>query len=97
MNDADKAIYSGVAQKGITNVSILFDVDNSNPVEGVVPDYMHGVLLGTTKKVIGNFELRAQIQTLRHQCHSQPMSKWSMDEHYGMCSRYHLCILNICL
>ncbi|KAH3755223.1 hypothetical protein DPMN_189913 [Dreissena polymorpha] len=52
LKNAEEAILTGKAQKGIKDVSVLFDVDHFNPVHGVVPDYMHGVLLGTTRKLL---------------------------------------------
>ena len=36
--------------KGIKGVSVLFGLQYFDPVAAVVPEYMHGVLLGTTKK-----------------------------------------------
>ena len=38
--------------KGIKGVSVLFRLQYFDPVVAVVPEYMHGVLLGTTKKLL---------------------------------------------
>lgn len=53
LKNAEDAIQCSSGHvKGIKNVSVLFDIDHFDPVDGVVPDYMHGVLLGTTKKLL---------------------------------------------
>lgn len=39
--------------KGIKGVSILHAMIWFDIVNGIVPDYMHGVLLGVTKQVLG--------------------------------------------
>jgi hypothetical protein len=39
--------------KGIKGVSILLAMNWFDIVNGIVPDYMHGVLLGVAKRVIG--------------------------------------------
>ena len=38
--------------KGIKSVSVLFGLQYFDPVVAVVPEYMHGVLLGTTKTLL---------------------------------------------
>ncbi|WAR08784.1 LOW QUALITY PROTEIN: hypothetical protein MAR_018742 [Mya arenaria] len=38
--------------KGIRSESVLFDIKYFDPSESLVPDYMHGVLLGTTKQLL---------------------------------------------
>ena len=38
--------------KGIKGVSVLLGIDNFDPVSSLVPEYMHGVLLGTAKKLL---------------------------------------------
>ncbi|CAG2184717.1 unnamed protein product [Mytilus edulis] len=39
--------------KGVKGISILHAMDWFHIVNGIVPDYMHGVLLGVTKKMLG--------------------------------------------
>ena len=47
-----KAHQTGKSEKGIKGVSTLFGMPWFDVVKGMVPDYMHGVLLGVTKKVL---------------------------------------------
>ena len=47
-----QAQQTGKNEKGIKGVSALFGMSWFNVVKGMVPDYMHGVLLGVTKKVL---------------------------------------------
>lgn len=43
--------------KGIKGVSIVHAMIWFDIVNGIVPDYMHGVLLGVTKQVLGHMIL----------------------------------------
>jgi hypothetical protein len=54
LSNAQEVIASQTRKpvKGIKGVSVLFEIDYLDPVDAVVPDYMHGVLLGTTKKLL---------------------------------------------
>ena len=52
LTNAEEALESGKACLGIKDVSVLFGLPYFDPIKGLVPDYMHGVLLGTTKKLL---------------------------------------------
>lgn len=52
LNSAEEALQSGKVSSGIKDVSVLFGLPYFDPIKGLVPDYMHGVLLGTTKKLL---------------------------------------------
>lgn len=43
---------SGNVEMGIKGVSSLLELDWFDMVYGMVPDYMHGLLLGVTKKIL---------------------------------------------
>lgn len=43
------SMESGNVEKGIKGVSLLLGLDWYDMVYGMVPDYMHGLLLGVTK------------------------------------------------
>lgn len=55
------SMESGNVEKGIKGVSLLLGLDWYDMVYGMVPDYMHGLLLGVTKK-IPHLCFRFQIQ-----------------------------------
>ena len=50
----NEATMNGMAKnvKGIKSVSVLFGLQYFDPVVAVVPEYIHSVLLGTTKKLL---------------------------------------------
>ncbi len=50
-----EAVETGNTVKGIKGVSALFGMHWFDVVFGLVPDYMHGVLLGVTKKMLSLF------------------------------------------
>ena len=52
LTNAEEALQSGKVCSGIKDVSVLFGLAYFDPIKGLVPDYMHGVLLGTTKKLL---------------------------------------------
>ena len=52
LNKAEEALENGKVCQGIKDVSVLFGLPYFDPIKGLVPDYMHGVLLGTTKKLL---------------------------------------------
>lgn len=49
---ARKVVATGTEELGIRTLSPLLSLDYFDIVNGVVPDYMHGILLGITKKLI---------------------------------------------
>ncbi|KAH3894571.1 hypothetical protein DPMN_018728 [Dreissena polymorpha] len=52
LSNAEEAMNTNVSVKGIKSVSVLFGIQYLDPIVACVPDYMHGVLLGTTKKLL---------------------------------------------
>ncbi|KAH3864945.1 hypothetical protein DPMN_027978 [Dreissena polymorpha] len=46
--NAEEALKTSKHVKGVKSSSVLFDIDNFEPEKTLDPEYMHGVLLGTT-------------------------------------------------
>ena len=52
LSNSEDALESGKDCLGVKDVSVLFRLPYFDPINCLVPDYMHGVLLGTTKKLL---------------------------------------------
>ncbi|KAH3784411.1 uncharacterized protein LOC127841683 [Dreissena polymorpha] len=52
LSNAEEALNKNSPVKGIKSTSVLFGILYLDLVTACVPDYMHGVLLGTTKKLL---------------------------------------------
>ncbi|KAH3836318.1 hypothetical protein DPMN_109688 [Dreissena polymorpha] len=52
VSNAVEASNTNSIVKGIKSVSVLFGIQYLDPIVACVPDYMHGLLLETTKKLL---------------------------------------------
>ncbi|KAH3855465.1 hypothetical protein DPMN_098032 [Dreissena polymorpha] len=52
LQNAEEALITSKHVKGLKSVSVLFDIYNFEHEKALFPEYMHGVLLGTTKKLM---------------------------------------------